>query len=490
MSNRIKSFGLGAFYVAVIFLVGCIPEDSLQWSEDGSVGLLRIDEALYIVDGNSGELAEVEKTNVGMFPDISDDGKLIAYSRKVECLNASENLKVLPAGQVKMIKYYAEQTKKNILDAGGLPDGRFPFPEEGLLLPNEYRYWSIRYLCENADDKLLKVLGKEGIDKSKEEELGYFQIVVSPVKAPEKRRIVANSVFNVLGMELSPNNKFLAYLMHTQEGEVNNAFEEYGLYVASLESDVNMALVSHPVTLGYDWRPDSKAVAYIEARSKNLRHDDFVVCTLEEQIVADANDNLLVKSIESGEKGAAGPHQCTGETSELAGLIFNPWLKVVYGSGGRLFFSGTHLSVPASTKDEPRWSVFCYDSITATVTDVLGGRVSNYSGEVIGTSQFSLSPDGKKVLLPMPKNRFLIYRFSDGSTLFPLNESEEFGEDIPSFLPAWKGNDEISALVSEWSRFLNKDKEEPHKRQEIVIFGADGQFRRVLSENWPDLLDK
>ena len=157
---------------------------------------------------------------------------------------------------------------------------------------------------------------------------------------------------------------------------------------------------------------------------------------------------------------------------------------------GRIFFSGAHLSVPTSTKDEPRWSVFCYDTVTATVTDVLSGRVSNYSGEVIGTSQFSLSPDGKKVLLPMPKNRFLIYTFSDGSTVFPLNESEEFGEDIPSFLPQWKGNDEISALVSEDSRFLRKEGEQEEVRKEIVIFGADGQFRRVLSENWTDLIDK
>ncbi|NIP24872.1 MAG: hypothetical protein GWN67_11010 [Phycisphaerae bacterium] len=489
MSNRIKSFGLAAFYLAVIFLVGCIPEDSLQWSEDGSTGLLRKGGELYLVDGESGELTKIA-TDIMPWPDISDDGKLVAYCRGVKCSNISESLKMLPAGQVKMIKFYAEQTKKNILDAGGLTDGRFPFPEEGLLLPNDYRNWSIQYLCENADDKLLEVLGKEEIEKGKEEEFGYFRIIVGSAVEPNKVQVVANSVFGVMGVKLSPNKKFLAYLMHTQEGEVSNSFEEVGLYVASLEGDVNMALVNHPVTLGFDWRPDSKAVAYIKARSKNLRRDDFVVSTLEESIVADANGNLLVKSIESGEKGAAGMHRCPGENSEFAGLIFNPWLKVVYGSGGRLFFSGTHLSVPTSTKDEPRWSVFCYDTVTATVTDVLGGRVSNYSGEVIGTSQFDLSPDGKKVLLPMPKNRFSIYRFSDSSTLFPLNESEEFGEDIPSFLAGWKGNDEISALVSENSRFLKKEDEQEDYRKEIVIFGADGQFRRVLSESWPDLLDK
>jgi len=486
MSNRIKSFGLAAFYLAVIFLVGCIPEDSLQWSKDGSRGLLRIEKELYLVDGESGELTKVAE-EIMPWPDISDDGKLVAYCRGVRCSNISEGLKMLPAGQVKMIKYYAELTKKNILDAGGLTDGRFPFPEEGLLLPNDYRNWSIQYLCANADGKLLEVLGKEGIEKGKEEEFGYFRIIVGSAVEPNKVRVVANSVFSVMWMKLSPNNKFLAYLMHTQEGEVSNSFEEYGLYVASLEGDAKMVRVSHPVTLGFDWRPDSKAVAYIKARSKNLRHDDFVVCTLEEEIVADANDNLLVKSIESGEKGVAGQHQCTGENSELAGLIFNPWLKVVYGAGERLFFSGTHLSVPASTKDEPRWSVFCYDPITATVTDVLGTGVSNYSGEAIGTSQFDLSPDGKKVLLPIGKNRFLIYRFSDGSTIFPIKEDEGFGEDnISALLPAWKGNDEISCVVSENSHFLKKDDEEKHHRKEIVVLGADGKLRRVLSESWPD----
>jgi hypothetical protein len=481
-------FGLVAFYVAAVFLGGCIPEDSLQWSEDGSVGLLQIDEGLYIVDGNSGELTGVEKTNVNIMPDISDDGRLIAYCRGIKCSSASENLKVLPAGQVKMIKYYAEQTRNNILNSGGLTDGRFPFPEEGLLLPHDYRNWSIRYLCENAGDKLLEVLGKEGIEKSKEQELGYFQIVVAPTKAPEKRRIVASSVFNMMGMKLSPNSKFVVYLMHTQKGEVSNAFEEFGLYVASLETDVNMALVNHPVSLGFDWRPDSKAIAYIKADSKNLRHDNFIIGTLEERIVADANDNFLIKPVESGGKGSAGTHECTGEISELAGVIFYPWLKVVYGQGGRLFFTSAEFKLPTSARDEGRWSVFCYDPVTNTVANVLRASVSSYSSDTLGTSQFDLSPDGKKVLLPMNKNRFLIYRFGDGSTIFPIEEDEGFGEDnISAFFPAWKGNYEISCMVSEKSRFLARDKDEPHKRKEIVILGADGKFRRVLSKSWPDL---
>lgn len=488
MNNRKMGFGLAAFYIAVIFLAGCVPEDSLQWSEDGSTGLLEIEEALYLVDGKSGELTEIEKDNVLPWPDISDDGKLIAYSQKVKCTNLSEALKALPPGQVKMVKYYAERLRRNILKTGGLSNDRFPFPEEGLLLPGNYRNWAIRYLCENADDKLLEILGETGIEKGKEKEIVCSRIIVSPSKSPDKRRIIATSIFPMTAMKLSPNGKFVSYLMHTQEGQVSNAFEEYGLFIASLETDVKAMRVSHRVALGYDWRPDGKAIAYIEADSKNLLHDDFIIGTLGERTVADVNDNLLATPTELPDQGSAGTHQCTGNTSELAGVIFYPWLKVVYGTGGRMFFSSAVLLLPASRRDEAEWSLFCYDPVMATVADVLPASVSNYSGEAMVVTQFALSPDGKKVLLPMSKNRFLIYRFGDGSAVFPIEESEGFGEEnVSTFLPEWKGNDEISALVSENSRFLKKEGEEKHKRKEVVILGSDGKFRRILSENWPDL---
>jgi len=490
MNNRKMSCGLVAFYVAAIFLAGCVPENSLEWSEDGSVGLLRVEGGLYLVDGQSGELTEIEKDDVLLWPDISDDGSLVAYSKKFEYSDASEGLKTLPPGQVKMVKYYAEQIRKNILKSGGLTNGEFPFPDKGLLTPDEYRNWAIRYVCENADSKLLEILGEKGIKKGKEKEIICSRIIVVPSKAPEKKRIVATSIFVVVAMKLSPNGKFLAYLMHTQEGEVSNAFEEDGLYVASLETNANAVLVNHPVAVGYDWRPDGKAIAYIKADSDNLLHDDFIVGTLEERTIADANDNLLAKPTGLPEQGSAGTHQCTGKTSPLAGVIFYPWLKVVYGSGGRFFFSSAVLSLPTSRRDEAEWSLFCYDSVTDTVTVVLPAGVSNYTSEAMNT-QFDLSPDGKSVLLPIKHNRFIIYKLGTDSMEIPIEESEGFGGgDVSEFLQVWKGTDEIPCLVSEKSRFLKKEGEDKHHRKEIVILGADGKFRRVLSESWPDLLDK
>jgi len=490
MNNRKMTCGLVAFYAAVVFVVGCIPEDSLQWSEDGSVGLLRVEGALVLVDGQTGELTKVTETNVGLLPDISRDGSLIAYSEKIDCNSLSEGLKLLPEGQVKMIKYYAERTKKNILDARGLTSENFPFPEEGLLLPEDYRNWSIRYLCENAGNELLEVLGKEEIEKGKNKAISYFQIIVVPRENLAKKRIVTVSVFSIEATQLSPDGKSVAYLMHTQEGQVSNAYEEDGLYVASLETDIKAMFVDSRVADGYDWREDGKAIAYLSADSKDLRHGDFILGTLNEKIVADANGSLLAEPAQLPEHGSAGTHRCSGKTSELVGAVFYPWFKVEYGLDNRIFFSSLALPLPTSKRDDPGCSLFCYDPVTATVTDVLPSSVSNHTGQqVFCISQFALSPDGKYVLLPIINNRFIVHELGTDTMEIPIPEEEGFGEkEFPELPPSWKCSNEIAFLVSENSHFLPKAKEgeeKPARKEIIVLRTTDGQSR-ILSENWPE----
>jgi hypothetical protein len=491
MSNHKTTLGLIAFFAAVVFFVGCIPETSVKWSEDGSVGLLNTAEELFLVDGKTGKLTEIE-SHVALLPDISKDGKLVAYSEQVSCEDLSEGLKLLPPGQVKMIKYYAEKTKKNILDAGGLVDNRIPFPEEGLLLPRDYRYWAIRYLCENADSELLEVLGTEGIEKSKEKSLSYFRVVVLPSQNPAQRQIVTVSVFSIMATRLSPDARSVAYLMHTQEGEVSNASEEYGLYVASIEGDAKSMYVDSRVAFGYDWRKDGKAVAYLSADSENLGHDDFILGTLSEKLVVDVDGKLLVEPADIPEHGSAGMQRCTGQRTEFAGTAFYPWFKVEYGLGNRIFFSSIAMSLPVSKRDEAGCSLFCYDPGTGTVTDVLPLTVSSYtSQQILSLSLFSLSPDGKHVLLPIMHNRFIVYELGTGSMDIPIPQEEGFGEEeLPEMAPSWKGNNEFSCLVSGKSTFLPKSKDDQDQadRREIVVLGKEGNTWKawILSHNWPD----
>ena len=118
MNNRIKSFGLVAFYIAAIFLAGCIPEDSLEWSDDGSIGVLCYDGMLALVDGKTGELTKI---NIPESEDpfnnicISKDGKLIAYSIGEECSSLKEGLKQLPENQVTLIENCAQYVREQIL---------------------------------------------------------------------------------------------------------------------------------------------------------------------------------------------------------------------------------------------------------------------------------------------------------------------------------------------------------------------------------------
>ena len=491
MINRRKKLGLVAIYAVVIFIAGCIPEVVLEWSEDGLVGLLRVDGELYVIDGKTRELTEVVKGDIGLLPDISKDGELITYSEVIECDSLSEGLALLPPGQVQMIKYYAEKTKKNILNARGLVDGKFPFPEEGLLLPEDYRNWAIRYLCENPDSELLEVLGSEGVEKGKEISISCSMVVVAPSKNPAKKRIVAVSVFSIITTRLSPDSKSVAYLMHTQEGEVSNASDEYGLYIASLDTDIKAMYVDSPVAIGYDWREDGKAIAYLSADSRSLT-DDLILGTLSEKVVVDANGSLLAKPMDIPEHGSAGTHRSTSKTDELAGTVFYPWFKVEYGRDNRIFFSGFDLPLPVSKRDEPGCSVFCYDPVTGTVVDVLPLSVSSYtSQQIFSISLFSLSPDGRRVLLPIEHNRFIVYTLGTDSMEIPIPEEEGFGEEeIPTLAPSWKGNNEFSFLVSGKSKFLPEPKggEDQDDREQIVVLGTDGKSW-ILSENWPDELN-
>ncbi len=489
MNNRIKSFGLIGFYIVVCFVIGCIPEDSLEWSDNGSVGLLRVDEALYLVDGQTGELTSIAHEDVQPWPDISRDGGLIAYSREVECENLSEGLKLLPPGQVKMIKYNAKGMGEYLLESGSLGMiQKFPEPEDELLGPEDYENLAIRYMYENADDELLKILGDEGIKLAREKVLRYFQVVVVSRDNLNDKRIVATNIFGTVATQLSPDKRYVAYIMQTQYGQEE---DEYSLYVTSLKGDNKAMLVDQRVALNYDWREDSRAIVYVNADTENLGQDELALGTLQERVVADEENNLLAKPIELEEKenGSVEMYQCTSDVSSLAGLIYYPWLKVQYGLGERIFFSSCVLPLPASKRDEPGWSLFCYDMITGSVTNVLPLSVFNYTSQAMPMCQFSLSPDGKNVLLPMRNNRFVVYVLGTDSMETPIEEGEGFGEeDISAIVPSFKGNTEVSFLVSGDSHFLTESRKDPNEegRYEFVIIGEKDGWSRILSKSWSD----
>jgi hypothetical protein len=405
--------------------------------------------------------------------------------------NLEEGLQVLSEHQVKLIKYTAEKIKEAVIDANGLANNEFPYPENNILTNKQN--WPIRYLCENTDSNLIEAIGETALQQGKERELECFQIIVAPTDELENKTIVTTNILTISRIEISPDMKNVAYLIGYPEND-----EGHNLFVTSLEEDVSAMMVAESVALGYDWRPDSRAIAYMNWDGEG--GGDFPIGTLKERIIADENYKMLIEEVKTERESYIRTHNCTGQTKDLAGIIYYPWLSVKYGIDNRLFFSTAELSLPSSKIDEGRWSLFCYDSVTGSVVDVLPPDVTAYTSRSLSMSAFEISPDGKRVLLPIKYNRFIGYELGTHSTGMPVEEDEGFGEeDVIKLAPAFKSNNAISFLVSGESHFLaeKKDKEqiavdEPNEsqqqeqespRDEIIILNDDGSHW-ILSENW------
>lgn len=470
MSNHVKSCALSAFTIVLVFLAGCFPESSVEWSADGSVGLFSANGALYLIDGDSGELTELRTGDVAALPCISDDGQTLVYSEAEKLDKLDVGLKALPAGQVAMIKKDAEDLKRRIGDPRSF-DGQFGvFAGENLEEP--YRYWVIRYLCQK-DVEFAAGLKKEHVEKALESDLTYFSLKKVLREEMHNIRPIAVSAIPIWRPRLSPDGRYVAYLV-ARRGE-DPVFE---LMVG--EGDIQAMHVADNVSLGYDWRGDSKALLYCQAED-----DQEIVGTIQERVVVGSDGKLAAEEPGEFKGDMAGDTTCDNEAEVLVGVLFDRFMKAEYGIGARVFFSSAALSVPTTDLEEPRFTLFCFDPVTRTVAGTLPSDLSYSVSESLAL--FSLSPDRTKVLLPMEEHRFAIYTFGSSFATVPISEEDKWGDSMPMIPPSWKGNDQITALISNESSLLTKGEVEKADGDDgqLALFNADGEFLRVLIKDWP-----
>ena len=87
----------------------------------------------------------------------------------------------------------------------------------------------------------------------------------------------------------------------------------------------------------------------------------------------------------------------------------------------------------------------------------------------------------------MEKNRFAIYSFGATSAKIPVSEADQWSDNMPIIPPSWKGNNEITAMISSKSSFVTKGEVEQAEGddEQLAVFSSEGEFIKVLSENWP-----
>lgn len=500
--RKLINFLLITLYIAATFIIGCIPEDSLQWSADGAIGIYSKDGALFLVDGSTGSLTQIApKETTTNWPAITTDGKSFAYGQKILVENFVDTLNLLPPGQIKMLRTHAAAVKENIRKkvdeesifkkevlSGGL------FADDVLKSYNEeYRNWVVHYLFEKLDDDgtITKKLGTETVEKALEKSVNYYRLILTPSDDLNKKTVVATSIQKIWKISFSADGKFLAYVTDPINGD---AFEVgFELYIASPSQNITAALVERAVAIGYDFRPDGRAIAYMKPEVEDFDKDKFVLGSLVEKTVTDPNGKLLASpvNLDDNEDTSLATHNCTGPAKELAGVGYYSWMYILYARDNRIFFTSAKVSLPSSKLDEEKATIFCCDTLTGAISEILPQIALDFTEG--NCYLFTLSQDSKKILLPGNKNTLGMYALGQDldSSKILIDKNESFGDDSPPKLVSqWKGRDQISCLVAEKSHYLCPDPNTPARRKEIVILDADGNLKQILSKNWPDeLLD-
>jgi hypothetical protein len=498
--KNLINFLLIATYTAAIFILGCIPEDSLQWSADGSTGIYSKEGALFLVDGSTGSLTQIAlKETTTNWPAISFDGSLLAYGQIIRVDDFNNALNLLPPGQVKVIKAHAEILKQKIL-AEGIKDSDFPFIGKPIATDtnqkdsfnDQHITWVQRYLVENADSQLDHKIGTELINKTKSKDLTYCQLVCAPTIDPNNRKILATSSQMLWRIRFSPDSRLIAYGADRINGDALDV--GYDLYIVSPTENIPPAFIAPATAIGYAFKPDSCAIAYIKPEDEFF--DDAqkpTLGSLVERNIIDPNGQFLASPSKLDGNDPAAIYVCTGPATELAGVLYHPWMHVSYARDNRIFFASAKISLPSSKLDAEKQTIFCCDTFTGALSEIVHQIVLDAAEENLYL--FALSHDSRKILLHGKKNTLGIYALGGDLNLSKvlIDDNEGFGkgEDPPLNLVAqWKGSDQVSCLVSEKSHYLTNDPNKPARRKEIVILDTEGKLQQVLSKDWPDeLLD-
>jgi hypothetical protein len=479
-------------YIAVMLIIGCYPEDSLQWSLDGSTGIYRKKAALFIVDGNTGSLTQVAaEGTVTRWPAISPDGSQFAYGQIVKVDHFNSALKLLPPVQVKVIEAHAEILKQKIL-AEGIKDGNFPFIGKPVATDSSQKdsfndqhiIWVQRYLIENADTQLARRIGPELIEKTKAKDLTYCQLVYAPTADPNNGKILAISSQWLWRIRFSPDSRFIAY----GADRINGAAWDvgYDLYIVSPAENIPPVFLAPATAAGYDFRADSRAIAYIKPENEFFDTSRPALGSLVERTIIDPNGKLLA-SLDPNDPSQR--YTCTGAATELAGVLYHPWMHVSYACDNRIFFASVKMSLPSSKLDEEKTTIFCCDTLTGALSEIVHQVVLDYAQGNVNLYLFALSGDSRKILLNGKKNTVGIYVLGGDLELSKvlIDDNEGFGEG-ESLIAQWKGPDQVSCLVSEKSHYLTADPNIPARRKEIVILDTNGNLKQILSKDWPNEL--
>ncbi len=439
--------------IACASLAGCIPEKRIIWSPDGRRAAVATPNGLFFIDP-AGKVLDPRLTgsaaNCGWFP----DSRRLAVVHATKAKRWSEVGELFGLEQAGEIEKLAKALRDRVMAYQGNWDDFEIDPEEKF--PSAIEIAAVVYLRDNLPAGLAEKFGDKWEDVE-ELQLDIWHLQVFTLRDDQLTpgRVLVRTFNQISRPRVAPNSRNVALLAPTANGND----ETVGLRVVSVEGG-ELRSAAEFVALGYDWSPDGRSLACVRTEASRDQGDNIQLGSLTTIRVAEKDGKLLTE-----------PEQ----RNDRVGLLFNRLLSVRWLPDGRLLFSGVEATLPATTQDMPQeWSLFVLDPRTpASVLRVLGRDLA----EPVEASvpMFEVSPDGRRVLLPGPGGKVILYEFSSGGSTSLVEQDDPEGK-LRS-LPSWRNEEQLCFV-----RPTQPQAGVPH-RSEVVLW-KDGEVLS-LSGAWP-----
>jgi hypothetical protein len=436
--------------VGVLVLGGCLPEKKVLWSPDGKTALVRGAEALYLCDelGQLGPPVAAVARSAAWLP----DSRRFVVVEETEAKEWRDLLALLSAERRAELELVAKAAVDEWAAQDKTVENFQPQALHGLTAGETAAVLAI-VLDKYADVVRPKVKADDWA-KIAQERPSFYVLRLGTVGEGRQARLgepLLRRIDMPAELRVAPDGRTLLYTHPSGSDD-----ETARLFAWPLAGGQDPVLIAEHTSLYADWSADGQFIAYAATRSALPQNADLVLGTLNRRRVCGPDGALLAP---------------LGNVEELAGLLFQPYLRVRCLRDGRVLFSGLDITLPCTTQESPqRVGLFAVDP----------GR---YPGVI------RLTPGGMPVhevtlFEPSPDERFVSIIGDEGLTLIELATGATWPvtklADKTQVESVWRTRDEVCALVSG---------PEPQSPPRVVLLKLDPAAHtsttQWLSERWP-----
>ena len=473
--------------LALVCVVGCIPEKRVVWSPDGTRALVRLGgNRLFVLEG-----PDLKPRDLGIRAYGAEwlpDGRravatLIeehaAWDSLAPSLSADDRGKVVDAA-------------KKLADAVMAFAGPIDQFKADDLLPKDGAVVAAALVClrDTGSAELKAKVGKDWQDL-KEIKAAVCQVVVidTAVERGAEARESLGSVLSVLpGKEhdnllaqdvrpfVAPNGRAVALLLPRPEQALSKTQPAFAVAVCTIDPPGVLRVLDEQVGHAAAWNADGAQLAYFMYKGEPpVPGEDEVWTRL---------GTLVTRDVVYEDSGGLAAEQ--PGVRERAGVLFQSFAGLQYAPDGSLLFAAVEATLPGTEADMPQgWRLFRWDpKYPKVVTHVLpAAAVRAFDAPSSVAWFFAVSADGRWVLLAGDedeKHKQYLYDLHTGK----CSVLEGIASNYRGIAPTWRSADEITAVV------VPGDERGSANRNELVLIklGADGKptWSRCLSGDWPD----